>query len=70
MKTRIFKNWRTSLLGMILLLFSAILLCLRVITFSEFGCFLPTVLGLVYVQDTVFRVNPPNDGTVSWAEEP
>jgi len=58
MKTRIFQNWRTSLLGLLFLILSSILLFLRIITFAEFTAFLPTILGLLYVRDTVFKVDP------------
>jgi len=58
MKTRIFQNWRSSLLGAILLIFSAIMLYLKIITFTEFTLFLPTVLGLFYVKDSIFRTKP------------
>jgi len=70
MKTRIFSNWRTSLIGICLLIASLVLVFLNVISFSEFGAFLPTVFGLLYVQDSVLTVKPVNDGTISWAEEP
>ncbi|MCK9422209.1 MAG: hypothetical protein M0Q38_06395 [Bacteroidales bacterium] len=55
MKTRVFQNWRSSLLGVILLIFSATLLCMEIITFTEFTFFLPTILGLLYIKDSVFR---------------
>ncbi|MCK9220661.1 MAG: hypothetical protein M0P47_11510 [Bacteroidales bacterium] len=57
MKTRIIKNWRNSLLGLALLVMSSALLCLRAITFTEYAIFFPTILGLLYVQDSVFKVN-------------
>ncbi len=58
MKTRIFQNWRTSLLGLVLLILSSILLFMKIITFSEFTAFLPTVIGLIYVQDSIFKIRP------------
>ena len=70
MKTRIFSNWRTTLIGLCLLIISLVLVFLKIISFTEFGAFLPTALGLIYVQDSVFTIKPVNDGTVSWAEEP
>jgi len=57
MKTRIFSHWRTSLLGMFLLLITITLLFLKTITLGEFGAFFPTILGLLYVRDTVFQIN-------------
>ncbi len=58
MKTRIFSNWRSSLLGICLLIASLALVYLKIIKFTEFAAFFPTILGLIYVQDSVFRVNP------------
>jgi hypothetical protein len=58
MKTRIFRNWQTSLLGLLLLIIAIILLFLRMITLGEFTAFLPTILGLLYVRDTVFKITP------------
>jgi hypothetical protein len=61
MKTRVIQNWQTSILGIILLILSSTLLCSRIITLSEFAAFFPTILGLLYVRDSIFKVNPPND---------
>jgi hypothetical protein len=61
MKTRVIQNWQTSIIGIILLIHSSTLLCLRIITLSEFAAFFPTILGLLYVRDSIFKVNPPND---------
>jgi len=58
MKTRIFTNWRTSFLGVLLLIISIVLLFLRIITLSEFTAFFPTILGLLYVRDTLFQIDP------------
>jgi len=58
MKTRILRNWRTSLLGLALLIIVIVLLFLKTITGGEFIALLPTILGLLYIQDTVFNVNP------------
>jgi hypothetical protein len=58
MKTRTIQNWRTSLLGVILLIFSSALLYLKVITFNEYLAFFPTIVGLLYVRDSVFKINP------------
>jgi len=56
MKERIFNNWKTSVLGIILFGITTILLFMRIITLSEFSAFLPTILGLLYVRDTVFKI--------------
>jgi Na+-translocating ferredoxin:NAD+ oxidoreductase RnfD subunit len=51
MKTRVVQNWRSSLLGLALLILAAVLLWKKVITFSEFTAFLPTVFALLYIKD-------------------
>ena len=56
MKERIFNNWKTTVLGIILLILSVVLLFMRIITLGEFSAFLPTILGLLYVRDTVFKI--------------
>ena len=60
MKTRILRNWRTSLLGLALLITTIILLFLKIITGGEFIALLPTILGLLYVQDSIFKIKPPD----------
>jgi len=61
MKSRLLSNWRTSLLGAFLLLISLLLVFNKIITWSEFMAFLPTIFGLLYVKDTIFQVNPNSD---------
>jgi len=56
MKERIFNNWKTTALGIILLILAVVLLFMRIITLSEFSAFFPTILGLLYVRDTVFKI--------------
>lgn len=56
MKERLFNNWKTSVLGIILLVIAVIFLFLKVVTLGEFSAFLPTILGLVYVRDTVLKI--------------
>ena len=55
MKTRLFHNWRTSLLGGALLVIMIILLSRGIITGGEFTAILPTILGLLYVPDNIFK---------------
>jgi len=57
MKNRILKNWRTSLLGLVFLCIAIPMLILQKITMGEFLAFLPTIFGLIYVRDTIFKVN-------------
>ena len=58
MKTRILRNWRTSLLGGALLVIMIILLFMRIVTGGEFTAILPTILGLLYVPDNIFKTQP------------
>jgi len=52
MKVRLIQSWRTSILGIVLLIISTVLLFTKYIAFSEFTAFLPTILGLLYVKDS------------------
>jgi len=56
MKERIFNNWQTTTLGIILLILAVVLLFMRIITLGEFSAFFPTILGLIYVRDTVLKI--------------
>jgi Na+-transporting methylmalonyl-CoA/oxaloacetate decarboxylase beta subunit len=55
MKTRVVKNWKTSLLGIILLVVSVILVYLKILTGGEFIALLPTTIGLLCVPDSIFK---------------
>ncbi len=57
MKERIFNNWKTTALGIILLILAVVLLFMRIITLGEFSAFFPTILGLIYVRDTILKLN-------------
>lgn len=57
MKARLILSWRTSILGVLLLVVSVALLFLNHISFSEFTAFLPTILGLLYVKDSSLMKN-------------
>lgn len=57
MKARLILSWRTSILGVLLLVISVVLLFTRIIAFSEFTAFLPTILGLLYVKDGALMRN-------------
>ena len=57
MKTRIFNNWRTSILGLFFLLTSLFFAFYKIIAFGKFMAFLPTIFGLLYVWDTVLLQN-------------
>ena len=55
MKTRVIKNWKTSLLGIILLLVTIFLLYLKILNGGEFIALLPTILGLLCLPDEILR---------------
>ena len=57
MKERIFNNWKTSILGLILLSIAIVLLFMKIVTLGEFSSFFPTILGLLYVKDTILQAN-------------
>jgi len=56
MKDRILNNWKTTALGIILLILAVVLLFMRFITLGEFSAFFPTIVGLIYVRDTVLKI--------------
>ena len=55
MKTRLVKNWKTSLLGIMLLIVSVFLLYLKILSGGEFIALLPTILGLLYLPDEILK---------------
>lgn len=55
MKSRVFKNWKTSLMGLLLLVFGMLLVWFNKIEFAEFLGFIPFCLGLIYVKDSIFK---------------
>jgi hypothetical protein len=57
MKKRIFKHWKTSIIGVVLLAISAIALLTGKATMTEFYISLPTILGFIYVKDTILKKN-------------
>lgn len=58
MTNRIFKNWKSSLIGIILLISAGAFCWFGKITFTEFAAFVPFCLTLIYVQDSIFKINP------------
>ena len=50
---RIFNNWKTSVLAIVILVGALILLKMGKIVDTEFFALLPTVLGLLYVKDSM-----------------
>jgi hypothetical protein len=57
MKTRVVKNWKTSLLGLALLILSTMMLYLKVITGGEMIALLPTIVGLLCAPDSLLKGN-------------
>lgn len=55
MKTRVVKNWKTSLLGLVLFIVSIAMLYLKILTGGEFIALLPTSVGLLCVPDSIFK---------------
>lgn len=61
MKERIFNNWKTSMLGVIFLVFGGALVWTGRIPWEGFVGFIPFCLGLIYVKDTVLTANGSNE---------
>ena len=55
MKTRVVRNWKTSLLGLTLMIVSVTMLYMKIITGGEMIALLPTILGLLLAPDSLFR---------------
>ena len=51
MKERLFKNWRTTSLGLILLGVGIAMLLTGKASLTEFAVFLPFVFGLMFIKD-------------------
>ncbi len=56
MKDRIFKNWKTSLMGFVLGVIATISLLKGETSLSEYALFAPLWLGLIYIKDKVLKV--------------
>ena len=57
MKTRVVRNWKTSLLGLTLMIVSTTMLYMKIITGGEMIALLPTILGLLLAPDSVIKSN-------------
>jgi hypothetical protein len=55
MKKRIFKNWKSSLVGLGLIAIATAALLTGKCTLTEWGLFLPTGLFMIYAQDSIFK---------------
>ncbi len=57
MKQRLIDNWKSTVIGIFLLAFSCLLVWFDKMTWTEFGVFLPTIIGFLWVKDTVFKAS-------------
>jgi hypothetical protein len=57
MKTRIVDSWRTTLIGMLLLVAAVVMFSGGWITKGEFLALIPTVAGLLFVPDSILKPN-------------
>lgn len=48
---RIIKNWKSTIVGALLLIFASVLVWFQKITWGEYVAFLPTTLGLIWSKD-------------------
>lgn len=55
MKKRVFENWKTTVIGLVLLTGLCYCFYTQLITFDQFMIALPTVFGLIWVKDTVLK---------------
>ena len=55
MKERIFKNWKTTLTGMVMLAGGLALVAMGKATLSEYGVFVPICFALIFVKDPSFK---------------
>ena len=57
MKKRVFENWKTSLIGLVLLALTGIAVIYRYATWDQAMLFVPFCIGLIYVKDSVLKPN-------------
>lgn len=57
LEDRMIKNWKSSLLGAILIVIASAALLTGKATLTEFMVFLPSALILIYTRDTIFKLN-------------
>lgn len=62
MKTRVVRNWKTTLLGIALLITAVAMLYLDHLTGGEFIALLPTILGLLYLPDSILGNTKQREG--------
>jgi hypothetical protein len=55
MKERIFKNWKTTLCGMFMLLGGLVLVGLGKATLTEYAVFAPVCFAMIFIKDPTFK---------------
>ena len=55
MKERIFKNWKTTLTGILMLAGGLALVCMGKATLTEYIVFAPVCFALIFVKDPSFK---------------
>jgi hypothetical protein len=55
MKERIFKNWKTTLTGIVMLAGGLIMVGLGKASLTEYGLFAPVCFALIFVKDPSFK---------------
>ncbi len=55
MKKRVFENWKTTFIGIALLIATGAAVAFKVATWEQAVLFVPTCLGLIWVKDSVLK---------------
>ncbi len=55
MKKRVFENWKTTFIGLALLIGTGIAVATKLATWEQAMLLLPTILGMIWVKDTVLK---------------
>jgi hypothetical protein len=65
MKTRVVKNWKSTVVGVGLLVGAGAFLWFGKITMGEFTAFVPVCAGFIWVKDSVFSTSGSNDNAAA-----
>jgi hypothetical protein len=57
-RKRVFSNWKSSLIGIVILVVASAALLIGRASLTEFTALLPVVVGLFWVRDTFFKLDP------------
>jgi len=55
MKRRVFENWKTTFIGLALLIATGVAVATKLATWEQAMFLLPTCLGLIWVKDSVLK---------------